>query len=99
MKRSLLFMGLAAAASSQMGLTHPPKHDIIVRGGTIYDGAGGAPFVGDVAIDRDRIVYVGPHAEGGAKSEIDAHGKAVAPGFINMLSWSPESLLVDGKGQ
>ena len=60
-------------------------HDVVIRGGTIYDGSGGAPFAGDVAIDGDRIVATGKISERGG-TEIDAAGFAVAPGFINMLS-------------
>src|SRR5688572_7175301 len=75
------------------------EYDLLVRGGTIYDGTGSAGYAGEVAIQGDRIAYVGPEAPGRAKREIDATGKAVAPGFINMLSWSTESLLVDGRGQ
>src|SRR5687768_14164422 len=73
-------------------------HDIVIRGGTIYDGSGAEPFKGDVAIDGDRIAAVGRVTERGA-DEIDATGLAVAPGFINMLSWATESLLVDGRSQ
>jgi N-acyl-D-amino-acid deacylase len=76
-----------------------PDYDLIVRGGTIYDGSGDPGFIGDVAISGDRIAYVGPEAPGDARRQIDAHGHAVAPGFINMLSWSNESLLIDGRGQ
>ncbi|HEX9706979.1 MAG TPA: D-aminoacylase [Steroidobacteraceae bacterium] len=76
-----------------------PEYDLIVGGGTVYDGSGEAGFTGDVAIRGDRIVYVGPEAPGEARREIDAAGQAVAPGFINMLSWSNESLLIDGRGQ
>ena len=76
-----------------------PDYDLLVRGGTIYDGSGSPGLAGDVAIRGDRIAYVGPEAPGRARREIDATGKAVAPGFINMLSWSSESLLVDGRGQ
>jgi len=76
-----------------------PDYDLILRGGTIYDGSGEAGFIGDLAIKGDRIVYVGPGAPGKARREIDAAGQAVAPGFINMLSWSNESLLIDGRGQ
>ncbi len=76
-----------------------PDYDLIVRGGTIYDGSGGPGQVGDIAVRGDRIAYVGPRAPGVALREIDAAGRAVAPGFINMLSWSNESLLVDGRGQ
>ncbi len=71
------------------------EHDTVIRNGLIYDGSGKPPFVGDVAIDQDRIAYVGPHAPGKGRSEIDAHGKAVSPGFINMLAHPEESLLVD----
>jgi len=76
-----------------------PEYDLLVRDGTVYDGTGGAGFAGDVAIKGDRIAYVGPEAPGRARREIDAAGQAVTPGFINMLSWSTESLLVDGRGQ
>ncbi|MBI3677421.1 MAG: D-aminoacylase [Proteobacteria bacterium] len=76
-----------------------PAFDVLIANGMIYDGSGGTPFKGEVAIKGDRIVYVGPHASGTATRTIDAKGKAVAPGFINMLSWANESLLVDGRGQ
>ena len=76
-----------------------PEYDLLVRGGTVYDGTGSAGFAGEVAVEGDRIAYVGPKAPGSARREIDATGQAVAPGFINMLSWSTESLLVDGRGQ
>jgi N-acyl-D-amino-acid deacylase len=73
-------------------------YDVVVRGGEVLDGSGGKPFVGDVAVKGDRIVYVGPHAAGRGKTEIDAHGKAIAPGFINMLSHSEDSFMADGRG-
>jgi len=76
----------------------PASYNVIIRGGTIYDGSGGAPFVGDVALKGDKIAYVGPHAPGRATRVIDATGNAVSPGFINMLSWSTESLIADGRG-
>ncbi|MBK6413785.1 D-aminoacylase [Sphingopyxis sp.] len=75
-----------------------PAYDLIIRGGTLYDGSGQPPVVGDVAIKDDRIVAVGKVA-GTAKSEVQAKGMAVAPGFINMLSWATESLIVDPKSQ
>jgi N-acyl-D-amino-acid deacylase len=74
-----------------------PRYDVLITGATIYDGSGGEPFVGDVAIQADRLAYVGPQAPRGARERIDAHGKAVAPGFINMLAHPEESLLVDGR--
>jgi len=76
-----------------------PRYDVLIRGGTVYDGSGGAPYRGDVALRGDRIAFVGPRAPGSAAREIDASGLAVAPGFINMLSWATESLLVDGRSQ
>ena len=72
-------------------------YDVVIRDGTIYDGSGGAPVLADVAIRNDRIAKIG-EVRGRAKQEIDARGKAVAPGFINMLSWATTSLIVDGRG-
>ncbi len=77
----------------------PPAYDTILRGGTIYDGSGGKPYVGDVAIHGDRIAAVGDLAAAKGAREIDVRGLAVAPGFVNMLSWATESLLVDGRAQ
>ncbi len=75
----------------------PPVHDTVIRHGLVYDGSGTAPYPGDVAIDGDRIVYVGRHAPGKGRIEFDAHGKAVAPGFVNMLAHPEISLLADGR--
>jgi N-acyl-D-amino-acid deacylase len=75
------------------------RYDLILRNGTIYDGSGGAPFVGDVAIDKDTIAAVGKLGDARGRREIDVHGLAVAPGFINMLSWATESLIHDGLSQ
>ena len=72
-------------------------HDTLIRNGVIYDGSGQPPYTGDVAIDADRISFVGRHADGSGRTEIDVHGKAVAPGFINMLAHPEESLLADGR--
>src|SRR5438093_5536737 len=74
-------------------------YEVIIRNGTIYDGSGHAPSVGDVAINRDSIAAVGKLAGARGKTEIDAKGLAVAPGFINMLSWATESLIEDGRSQ
>ncbi|MFM1770062.1 MAG: hypothetical protein RJA22_2591 [Verrucomicrobiota bacterium] len=73
--------------------------DLLIRGGLILDGSGAAPFVGDVAITNDRLAAVGSLAGWKARREVDAAGLAVAPGFINLLSWAPESLLHDGRSQ
>lgn len=86
------------AAALSLGAAKAPAYDLVIRGGEILDGSGGKPIHGDVAVKGDRIAYVGPHAPGRGATEIDAHGKAVAPGFINMLSHSEDSLIADGRG-
>ncbi|MBT6659004.1 MAG: D-aminoacylase [Verrucomicrobia bacterium] len=75
------------------------RHDVVIQNGTIYDGSGGVPFVGTVAIRGDRISYLGAPTELRGKTVIDATGKAVSPGFINMLSWTAKALRRDGKSQ
>jgi N-acyl-D-amino-acid deacylase len=75
------------------------KFDVIIKGGTVYDGTGEKPRVIDVAIRGDRIAGLGTFSADQAKTVIDAKGLAVAPGFINMLSWSTESLIEDGRSQ
>ena len=77
----------------------PASYDLILRGGTIYDGSGGEPFTGDVAIDGDLIAALGDIGDATAITEIDVQGLAVAPGFINMMCWANESLIEDGRSQ
>ena len=77
----------------------PAGYDTLIRGGTIVDGSGNAPFTGDVGLRGDRIVAVAPHLDGTAAQTIDATGLAVAPGFVNMLSWANASLIEDGAGE
>jgi N-acyl-D-amino-acid deacylase len=72
-------------------------HDVVIRHALIYDGSGGKPYPGDLAIDADRIVYVGPPRVLKGRTVIDAHGRAAAPGFIDMMGHSEESLLIDGR--
>ena len=74
------------------------EFDVVIRNGTIYDGKGGAPIIGDIAIKGDSIVAAG-RVSGRGTAEIDARGLAVAPGFINMLSWANEALIQDGRSQ
>src|SRR6186997_1899750 len=93
MRKIVLFLLLACACTS---VTRTPRYDLVIRNGVIYDGRGGAPVRGDLAINGDRIAAVGD-VSGTGKKEIDAHGQAVAPGFINMLSWAVDSLIVDGR--
>jgi len=75
------------------------KYDTIIRNGMIYDGNGGEPFKADIAINADTIAFIGNLKNESAKNEIDAKAMAIAPGFINMLSWSNESLIEDGRSQ
>jgi N-acyl-D-amino-acid deacylase len=98
-RRAAAIAAIAITAPlTAMAAAHATKtHDLVIRNGLIYDGSGGTPYLGDVAIDADRISYVGRHAAGRGRSEIDVHGKAIAPGFVNMLAHPEESLLVDGR--
>ncbi|HEX8700008.1 MAG TPA: D-aminoacylase [Myxococcaceae bacterium] len=89
----------ACASTSSAGAGEPAAYDVILRGGTVYDGLGGAPFAADVALRGDAIAAIGDLSGARARTEVDARGLAVAPGFINMLSWATESLLVDGRSQ
>ena len=74
-------------------------YDVILRGGTVYDGSGAKPIIADVALTGDRISAIGDLQTKRAPVDVDVTGLAVAPGFINMLSWSNESLLQDGRSQ
>src|SRR3990170_4439177 len=76
-----------------------PTYDVIVRNASVYDGGGSAPYVADVAVRDDNIARIAPRVDGTARQEIDARGLAVAPGFINMLSWANVTLLADGRSQ
>ncbi len=89
----------AMFAQEQSPSTGTRDFDVIIKGGTVYDGSGAEPKGKDLAIRGDRIVGVGDFKAAKAKTIIDAKGLAVAPGFINMLSWSTESLIQDGHSQ
>jgi N-acyl-D-amino-acid deacylase len=75
------------------------KFDVIIRGGTVYDGSGTPGVITDVGINADTIAAIGNLSKAEGKTEVDATGLAVAPGFINMLSWATESLIIDGTSQ
>lgn len=85
-------------ATVESGADASFQYDAIIRGGTVYDGGGQPGAVADIAIADDRIAAVGDLSGATAEMVIDATGKAVAPGFVNMLSWAPASLLEDGQG-
>jgi len=91
----LVFGGLLALAACRPA----PSYDLVIRHGTVYDGTGGAPLAADVAVRGDSIVAVGDLGAARGQVEVDASGMAVAPGFINMLSWANEDLLADGRSQ
>ncbi|MCZ6642774.1 MAG: D-aminoacylase [Gammaproteobacteria bacterium] len=89
-----LFVSLAACA----GLPGEP-FDVLITSGMVYDGSGGEPYVADIAIKNERIVAIGNYEDAASLLRIDARNLAVAPGFINMLSWAPTSLIEDGRSQ
>ena len=86
-------------SSSSALQPQPPAFDVVIRGGTVYDGTGAPGRRADVALRGDRIAGIGDFSDVPAGTVIDATGMAVSPGFINMLSWATESLLVDGRSQ
>ncbi len=74
-------------------------YDVIISNGTVYDGSGQQALQVDIGITNDTIAFMGDLGEASARTKIDATGMAVAPGFINMLSWANNSLIRDGRGQ
>jgi N-acyl-D-amino-acid deacylase len=92
---TLLSLALAACSGQD---DPPPSFDLLIKNGTVYTGDGGEPMSADIAIKGDRIAAIGD-IDGTAQRVIDADGMAVAPGFINMLSWATESLIEDGHSQ
>ncbi len=105
MKRNFFWVGsfltivFAMFAQEQSQSPGTAEFDVIIKGGTVYDGTSAEPRQADVAIRGDRIAGVDDFKSAKAKTVIDAKGLAVAPGFINMLSWSTESLIQDGRSQ
>ena len=103
MRRPILFGLLCiltcASGSRSTSAVQPPAYDVVIRGGTVFDGTGTPGRRADVGLRGDRIAAVGDLASAQAALVVDARGLAVAPGFINMLSWSTESLLADGRSQ
>jgi len=77
----------------------PAQHDLIIRNGTIYDGTGAPPVASDLAVNGQAIAAIGSLRNARGRTELDAQGMAVAPGFINMLSWANRSLIEDGRSQ
>ena len=99
MKRAVFCLSVFLVILLPLFAQNPEDFDVIIKGGTVYDGTGAEPRRADLAIRSDRIAGVGDFRSAKAKTIIDAKGLAVAPGFINMLSWSNESLIQDGRSQ
>ncbi len=94
-----LFVLLTGCASTPRPETAAERYDLLIRNGVVYDGSGQAPKRVDVAVRGDRVTALLPAgARADAAQVVDAKGMVVAPGFINVLSWATESLIVDGRG-
>jgi N-acyl-D-amino-acid deacylase len=91
-----VLVGLAAVSA---GCSSQPGYDVILRGGTLYDGTGEDPITADIAFNGDLIAAIGDLSDAHGTREIDVKGLAVAPGFINMMCWANESLIEDGRSQ
>lgn len=91
---TLVLMTVVGCTSSDA-----PEFDVILRNGTVYDGSGAPPVLADVGLRSDRIAAIGDLGAATAETELDVAGLAVAPGFINMLSWAGDRLIVDGRSQ
>ena len=98
LKHGLALFALAALSSCSTTQVSQ-GYDVIISGGAVYDGTGGAPVSADIGIRGDRVAAIGNLAGAPATQRIDANGMAVAPGFINMLSWATDSLIQDGRSQ
>jgi N-acyl-D-amino-acid deacylase len=94
-----LFFFLFFLVTFQVCCKLPRTYDTIIRDGLVYDGNGGEPYQADIAINADTIAFIGDLRNSRSNNEIDAEGKVVAPGFINMLSHSEESLIQDPRSQ
>jgi N-acyl-D-amino-acid deacylase len=90
---AVALLTLAACSASE------PQYDLLIRNGRVVDGTGAPGVEASVAVRGDRVVAIGPLPDATASETIDATGLVVAPGFINMLSWADEPLLVDGRSQ
>jgi N-acyl-D-amino-acid deacylase len=90
---SLILLAMVGCASTITDV------DVVIRNGTVYNGTAGPPVPADVVVVGDRIEWVGDASGYRGRTEIDAQGLEVAPGFINMLSWAATTLIADGRSQ
>lgn len=93
--RALLCAIVLFISTCNTTVTH---YDLLIENGTVYDGSGGQAYVADIGVNGDRVVAIG-QLQASANELINAEGFAVAPGFINMLSWATDSLIIDGSSQ
>ena len=93
--RALLCAIVLFISTCNTTVTH---YDLLIENGTVYDGNGGQAYVADIGVNGDRVVAIG-QLQASANELINAEGFAVAPGFINMLSWATDSLIIDGRSQ
>jgi N-acyl-D-amino-acid deacylase len=98
MRRTIVLLQITALIASMAAVCHSQTYDVVITSGKIYDGSGGPSYVADVGIKDDRIVAIGDLRPDAARV-IQAQGLAVAPGFINMLSWANDCLIADGRSQ
>src|SRR6478672_4552533 len=94
---SMRLRTLVAVALVSGSCAATPQYDVVIRHGTVYDGTGAAGVVEDVALQGDRVAAVGALGGARGRTDVDASGLAVAPGFIDMLNHSETSLLADGR--
>jgi N-acyl-D-amino-acid deacylase len=94
----LLLAAMLVGCSVPTHGVHSERFDLIVRHGSVLDGSGGLPQQTDIGVRGDRIAAIGDLASAHARREVDARGRVVAPGFINVLSWAPDALIADGRG-
>ncbi|MFC1661732.1 amidohydrolase family protein, partial [Gemmatimonadota bacterium] len=88
---------LFLVCGSLFGCSPAPDYDVVIRGGTLYDGSGSPGVLGDLAVSGDTIVALGDLGSARGAIEIDAAGKAVSPGFANLMSWATETMIEDGR--
>ena len=96
---ALLVLAFAACSTTPVADAPPQRYDLLIRNGTVYDGSAAAPQRVDVAVNGDRIAALLPAGSAASAAQVlDAQGRAVSPGFINVLSWAVDSLIADGRG-
>ncbi|MCX5643186.1 MAG: D-aminoacylase [Phycisphaerae bacterium] len=98
MRKTILFAHVAVLVAGAAAVGRSQTYDVVIAGGRVYDGAGGPSYVADIGVKDGHIAAIGQLQPGNAQV-IQAQGLAVAPGFINMLSWATDCLLVDGRSQ